>query len=249
MTGHPEGTQPVQDGRLVAGLFRHGGIGVERVVVAAEAVDQGGLGQGGQIANRLRGAFGKGVWWGSGHLRAAESAVPPGEDGLPRGKQGTAAGSLHALAFQEQQGSLVRAFVNDLGNAGLGANGPLGRKGVVKDQTLLPVQDAHPVQAGAGFTRPESWMAQHRRHGRQRAELLLVHEPQLGLVQRVHPQTQPEAVEHGVLEGVGLLDLRKLHTQQIVVIDRHGNEGRSKARGKVPVPWQAARRWHSKRLE
>ena len=152
----------------------------------------------------------------------AYTALQPGTPVQTAGGQQFAAGGVRHRALGVDQRPLVRPLVDDLAHPRAPDHFTLGRHRPVQPQTLFAMHQPHPVDTGGRVLDPHAGVAQHHRQRRQRQQVFLVDEAQLGLVGRVGAQADAERIEHGALLRVAMVHVLERPGHQLVVIDCHG---------------------------
>jgi len=115
---------------------------------------------------------------------------------------------------------------------------------VLQAQALFAMHQPHPVDAGGRVLEPHAGVAQHHRQRRQRQQVFLIDEAQLGLVGRVGAQADAQRVQHGVALRVAMAHVLERPCHQVLVVDGHDarrrtSSGRPK-KGEAPSGGSAA---------
>ncbi|HEU4405163.1 MAG TPA: hypothetical protein VFS43_07720 [Polyangiaceae bacterium] len=158
----------MQDGPLgEADRGGEGGVGVQGVHVAREAVEQGLLGRGGLFEARVGlAALGHRGRLAGGRARAAEVALAAVDD-RPLGLEGEAPVGQARLGRDDGLGELLE--VVEGAQAGDGGQRALGRRQRVHAHRLRAVHDHGEVAAGAGEAGVRGGHGRHDREGREDA--------------------------------------------------------------------------------
>ena len=117
MADHAEGAEPVQDRPRKARGLGHLGIGVQRIEVGGQPIDQRLLRPRAEIADQIGRALGHLVHRRALARRPAEAAVGAGERGLRHGRDQRAARLVGDLALGVDQRALAGALVDHLDDA------------------------------------------------------------------------------------------------------------------------------------
>ena len=194
--------------------------------VAAQAVDERGLRQGRQVADRVGRAL--------GHRRAARAARrrcrPSPKPPLPRSSDScvTVASSVPVdgvahLAPLLHERALACAAVPQRRHPVVADDPAARRQRRVQRDLLLGVDQAPPVDAGVGLARPEARIGEHVGERRQRPQRIavgaLVHVAQLPGVERIGAQADAQRVELRVTKLVDVLDWRERACEQAARIE------------------------------
>jgi hypothetical protein len=89
----------------------------------------------------------------------------------------------------------------------------------VQCEACLAVHDLVPVEPDFRRAQPEGGIAELHREGRQRFQIFLIDEGELGLVHRVAAETEAERVKDRVLLGVLVLDIGDVEGEQLGVVE------------------------------
>jgi hypothetical protein len=220
VTGDAEGREAVQDRLLVSGFRGDRRLGMQRVVIAGEPVDQRRLGPCWQVADDV----GRAVWNRVGRrarfLRPAESAIGAAERRMRQRCERRAGLGIRDRSLGVDDRALARAFVDDVEHARFGAHAPGGGQGTMQFELLFAVHDLEIVDAGIHLAHPRP-VGEHAAECRQRLEALLVHEREFRLAQRIVAEPQAEGVQDRVARAVALLDRRNVEGDELVVVDGH----------------------------
>ena len=207
--------RPREAGR--GGEFR---IGVQRVAIAAKAIDQrlvrSGAQRRGDVCSPLRQPMGR----GARALRSAEAAVAAGEHGGERGAERLAARLFANRGLDQHDRALIGTLVERADHHGLGHDGGCRRQRPVQGDALLAVHHHHQVEATVDDQAVIP--GDHRRHGRHRRQVPFEDERQLVAVHRVAAHADADGVEHGIPIGIGELFFRTFQRDQLIVVDGHG---------------------------
>src|SRR3546814_2477375 len=131
--GDAIGAKPVEDRPVEARRGGDRGVGMERIIVAREAVDQRLLGPGCKFGALVRGRGRHLVRCTRGKRGPAAAAVAPQEGDLGyAGEQGAGCG-VGNLARRIEEGALIGTLVYDMGDGELAADLALARKRGVED--------------------------------------------------------------------------------------------------------------------
>ena len=174
MAGDAERARPCRIGILKPAFFAYAGIGVQRVVVAREPIDERRLRQCRQIAGEIRRAL--------GHARAARFAGPGGPPKPPSARQNVVDVSVHTTSplalsrtvrSRQDQRAFVLALVEDARDLGQADDGAFDRQRPMDREALLAVHDVAARDAGVAVRVPRPGVSEDDRHRRQRDEVLL----------------------------------------------------------------------------
>ncbi len=216
--GDAEGRHAVQDRPVEAGAEGARGVAMQRIVVPREAVDQRLTRPrlerdrvvGRTIRDRLGGER-------LGGLRPAEPALPARERRLAHRAVRLAGGTVDNRALGDDEPAL--ALVDHVGDLGLRLHRRLRRQRAGEPDGLFAVDDARIVDAGAGPAHPVRRHGENIGHRRHRAELGLVDELQLLLVERIVAVAEAQAVDDAVAPADVLDDLRQIDIEEHVGIE------------------------------
>ncbi|KAG1192729.1 hypothetical protein G6F35_013597 [Rhizopus arrhizus] len=201
--------------------MRDVGVGMQRIAVGVQTVQQRGAGRNAQFALQVRFAAGHGGQGFGAVVALAEAAVAAAERALPQGGQAGAAFVVQG-ALGDDDGALVRALVDHMRVAAFSDDDARCRQWRVHGQALLAVHHLHPVDAGARVLHPEARVAQHHAHRGEGLQVLFVHVAQLAGVFGVLAQADPQRIQHGVFLLVALTHLVKTPVLYGRVIQGHG---------------------------
>src|SRR5512146_2050369 len=215
----------MQDWHLESCASRVRGIGMQRVIIAGEAVDQRGLRERRKIADCVRRRIGYRRGHGDRSRWPAEAAVGAAERGRRERAEQYSARFVAHVALRHHQGAAVPAFVDDPGHPGVAHEGAFHRQRPVYRETLFPMYNVAASDAGLGMRVPGTGIAQDDRHGWERLQVLLVDELELLDIAGIGAEPDAERVEQGVAPGQRLLDLGNFPVDELVVIDRHERGG------------------------
>ena len=194
MTGDAESGAAVQDGHFEAGFCRVRRVGVQWVVIAREAIDQRGLRQRRQIADKIRRRIGDRMLRLAGAAGPAEAAVSAAERRRRQRAQRVAALFIAHRAFGKDQGALVLAFVQYTNDFCEANDGAFGRQRFVDSETLFAMHDVAARDAGVAFGVPRSRITHDDGHRRQCLQIRFVDVFQLVLVTRIGAEADAQRV-------------------------------------------------------
>ena len=215
VAGDPEGRKAMQHRAREAGGLGEFRIGMQRVGVAGQPVDQRHFRPGRQSRRcrpaRARAAHAAAALSRSG---AAEAAVAAAERGLLQGCEQAAARLVADLALRINQRALAFALVDHVENAGAPDHRALRRDRRVQHEALLAMHHLLPGDADLRPAQPIGGVALHHGEGRQHFEIFLVDEGELVGIERVLAETEAERIEHAILRAVRVLDVGDLQGQE-----------------------------------
>jgi hypothetical protein len=219
--GDAETAEPMHDRPRIAGLLRHRGLGVQRIKIAAQPIDQGGFRARAEIANGVGPAFGERMRLCGLSRWSAKTSVAAAEHRVRYRCHRLAGRLVGDYALGKHQRTFALAFVDHFDDALAADHGALPGERTMQRDALLAVDDLHPVDPGVLTARPEAGMAKHSCHGRQHFQVLLINEGQLLFVHRIVTEADTERIEDAILGPVGLLLRRQVERHQFFIDDGH----------------------------
>ena len=219
------GAESVQDRPFEAGGARSRRIGVQRIAIATQPIEQGllrqrrniddGIGLSGRHRNgRRRRRI-------AGNLRRREAAVAAREGGVRhRRQQRVAVGVVQGLVVGDRCAA-AKPFVDDPHDAMPRADSPRRRQRPVPDHPLLTMDDLREIDSGGWVLHPGTGKTEHHGHRGQRKRGVghVVHELQLLRIGRVAAQAECQRVAQRVVGVVALHDFVEAPRLQSVEID------------------------------
>ncbi len=227
--GDAIGAQAMQDGPREARRLGHARIGMQRVAVARQPVDQRLVRLGGDVDAGVRRALGHLMRLRRAVGGAAEAAVAAREGGPGQGGQLFAALGVGQHRLDIDDRALARPLVESAQHPAVGLDGGLGGEGLVQLDLLLAVHH-HQIVDHLADRRPRA-PGDYRGHGRHGLQPALIDEGQLRLVHRVVAQADAQGIEHGLAVAPGAGGDLALQVQNLGIADRH--RGVLQARGHV----------------
>lgn len=194
----PKEHRPCRMGLSKPAFLAASRIGVDRVVVAGEAIDQRRLRQYRQRAFRIRGALGNGVDRRSLGNGAAAAAVTAQHIGGGDGADQLAAVLLAQQLLEIQHGALAFALVQHAGDTVGTDVGLAGFQRPVHADALFAVQQLEPGDFQLRLLDPGARVAQHVGHGGEHLQALLVGELQFGRIGLVAAEADAEGIQHAI---------------------------------------------------
>src|SRR5262249_10211869 len=203
-----EACRAMQDGTLEAGVLGALGIGVERILVAVEAVQQREIGRRGQIADLLPRRLGPPVRHRRLRRLPAETAV------FARKRAAVDGGDRRPVLADQvarslDDGGVAGALVDDLLHARPAHEARLRRKRPMQHHLEVAGDDEALVDA-EGRIGHAARPPQHHRHGGKGGEPgALVHEFELARIERVHADADAERIEGALALTVAHADVAR----------------------------------------
>ena len=197
--------EAVQDRAREARGARERGIGVERIRIGEQPVDERHVGRRRHVVDRVglavghaRQGLGRRVGGLAGRAVAAFRAAHG--DVLDR-RVRLAARVIADRALGRDHDALARTLVDDARHARAPDDGAGDRERPVQREPVLAVHDLAVVDAAVRVAHPRARIAQRDRHRRQRDEVALEHVAQRALVDRIAAGAERERVAHRLALG------------------------------------------------
>src|ERR1700730_18793902 len=178
---------------MVAGLFRDGRIGVDRIVVPTQAVNEGDLARRRDLMDGIRLAFWK-LWSNSGgSAETTRSTVTPEKIGLLNLREQLSGGVIE-LFFEAHRRAATWTLVDDTGYAVLRRDSSFDWQRTVNFVVVLAMKQLYPIHLQLRFAEPEAGIPHHTAHGRNGLLPILVNELKLSGIVWIGSVTQAESV-------------------------------------------------------
>ena len=219
----------VEDGTFEARRLRDRRIHVQRVAIAAQAVDERCVRGDRKIVVEVGLAPGEPVHGSRARIASAAAPVPAKQRRLLQRADRFARRIVDDIASREQERAERSALVVDSDDPRPSAELDPERNGTVNREHLLAVQHALPVDARRRVLEPEARIGGDVRHHREHLEPVLVDVAQVTGVFRLRAEADPERIEDAIGVAQGLCDLGDRVVHERVVGDGHcasnlGNE-------------------------